>query len=114
LSLWLYNDIKRRRRPKTHGLKNFRIYLGTFSSFQIQVTVNACREIIKNLRCGCNLGIPEMLIISNVFSENPGSPRIFLVFFMASLCRWLQNETIKIANFKYFFFMQPYLKGPLK
>jgi hypothetical protein len=108
LSLRLDTFLKRRRWPKTHCLKKFRIYLATFSSFQIQVNANPCRETIKNLRCGCNFGIPQMLIISNGFYENPGRPRIFLVFFMASLCQWLQNKPIKISNI--FFFMQPYLK----
>jgi len=52
-----------------------------YSGVHIPRQANACREIIKNLRCGCNFGIPQMLIISHVFSENPASPRIFLVFF---------------------------------
>ena len=94
---------KRMGWPGTHCLIKFPHYICVHSNFHIQIISNACREKIENPRCGCNFGKPEMSRNSSYFSEHPRGPRIFLVFFMTSLCRWLQNETIKIWNFKYFF-----------
>jgi hypothetical protein len=111
--------LKKGEVQKLFTSKKFRIHLGTFSSFQIQDTANACREkkMRNNQKSKAWLhfqSFSHAIISKNVFSENPASPKIFLVFFMASLCRWLQNETIKFSNFEYFFFMQPYLKEKVK
>jgi hypothetical protein len=50
-----------------------------------------------------------MLITSQFFSCHPVILKIFLVFFLTSLYRELQNETIKFCKIKHFFLMQPYL-----
>ena len=49
--------------------------------------------------------------ISKFFPQHPGSLEIFILFFMASICRDLPIETIKIYKIEYFFLVQPYLKN---
>ena len=65
----------------------------------------------SNIRKSSGTGIFKKLkipITSQFLCEPPRSPGIFFVFFMESLGRDLQINTIQVWHFKYFVLIQPY------